>query len=149
MRTQVLLLATALACLGSASTLGCAFGEFRPGDPFQREYSLEEAQKAYSDSIRWGRFEDASAFFDPESRKDFLAVLPQLKAVRFSDWEAKHWELDEELRETTIEVTYKAHSSLMPIETEVFETQKWTRTGRGNAWSLRSSFRDLDRLAAN
>ena len=76
-------------------------------------------------------------------------MLPQLRAVRFSDWEAKQWEIDKELRETTIEVTYKAHSSLMPIETEVHESQTWTRTGRGNAWSLRSRFRDLDRLAVN
>jgi hypothetical protein len=149
MRLNVLLLVTALACISSVSTLGCAFGEFRPNDPFQRQYALEEAQKVYTDSIRWGRYEDAQQFVDPEVRDEFNTLLKTLKSVRFSEWEADHWELDEELRETTIEVTYTGYSNRMPIEMKIHETQVWKRSGRGNAWSLRTSFRDLDRFASN
>ena len=34
---------------------GCAFGEFRPDDPFARQYALEDAHKAYTNYVRWNK----------------------------------------------------------------------------------------------
>jgi hypothetical protein len=137
----------AVACL--IGSLGCAFGEFRPEDPFQRKYSLETAHKIYTDAVRWSKLDEASQFIAVDHRKDFIALMPTFDQIRFSDWESLPFDLDEELREATIEVTYKGYSMSMPLEVSIHETQTWSREGRGNAWTLRSSFRDLDRLAGS
>jgi len=42
------------------SSLGCSFGEVHFDDPFDREYSLGEAQHRYTTLVRFGDFERAS-----------------------------------------------------------------------------------------
>ncbi len=146
---QTLLLAIPLSLLLAAGNLGCAFGELRPKDPFDRQYSLQASHKSYTDLVRWSKFQQAATFVDGESRDAFLSAMPDFAEVRFTDWRADAWQLDEDLRETTIEVTYKGYSLTSPIEVDVHESQHWTRSGRANSWSVRSSFSGLDRLAGN
>jgi hypothetical protein len=147
LRTPLLL--APLALLVVAGGVGCAFGEFRLSDPFDRQYSLEERQKIYSDLVRWSKFEEAAKFVDPETRRSFLAAMPDFAEVRFTDWEAAPWELDDKHRTATIEVTYKGYSMSSPIEVAVIERQAWVREGTGNNWSVRSGFTGLERLAGN
>jgi hypothetical protein len=149
MQTTALRLMSVLVVAGLFGSLGCAFGEFRPEDPFQRKYSLETAHKIYTDAVRWSKIEEASVFIVDDEKKQFIAMMPKFDQVRFSEWESLPFDLDEELREATIEVTYKGYSMSVPLEVSIHETQTWSREGRGNAWTLRSSFRDLDRLAGN
>ncbi|NHZ73549.1 MAG: hypothetical protein GWP16_03660 [Nitrospirae bacterium] len=141
---QTALLLVPLTMLLTASSFGCAFGEIRPKDPLDRQYTLEAAHKNYTDLVRWSKFEEAAGFMDSESRTAFLSAMPDFNEVRFTDWKAKPWELDEELRETTIEVTYKGYSMRSPIEVAVQESQHWSRSGRSNDWNVSSSFEGLD-----
>jgi hypothetical protein len=118
----------------------CANGEFRPNDPFDRELALEDKQKAYTDYVRWSKFDEAAAFVVVEERSAFLRAMPDFKEMRFSDWELAPYELDEELRNTEIKVTYTGYSLRSPIEVEMIEIQKWTRVGNGSDWTVKSSF---------
>jgi hypothetical protein len=143
---MILVLSLAIA----ATSVGCAFGEIRPDDVFQRQYSLEEMQKRYTDLVRWSKFDEAAGFMEEENRQIFVQAMPDFKDVRFSDYEVLPWELeDDEMRHATIEVTYTGYSMRVPIEIEIHETQTWTRTGRGNHWTVESSFIDLEDLAGS
>lgn len=139
-----------ILCLGLVvlGQFGCAFGEFRPNDPFRHEYELELSQKRYSDLVRWSKFDEAATFVAPEDRRAFRERMPEFKEVRFTDYSTSAWQLDEEKRNTVIEVTYTGYSMRTPIEVEVHETQTWTRSEKGNTWTVVSEFKDLDRLAA-
>ena len=138
----------AITTLTVISSFGCAFGEFRPDDPFKRQYSLELAQKRYSDLVRWSKFEEAALFVDAEEREAYRSRMPDFREVRFTEHETSPWMLDEEMRNVVIEVTYRGYSMRTPIELEVHETQTWSREGKGNDWKVVSEFKDLDRLAS-
>jgi hypothetical protein len=146
--SRPLYVALILALLAGMGPLACAFGEFRPDDPFQRQHTLSEQQKSYTDYVRWSKFEEASHFVEAADRAAFVAAMPNFDDVRFTDWEAAPWAMaDEEKRTATIEVTYKGYGTRTLIELSVHETQEWSRTN-GNNWTVKSTFRDLDRLAA-
>lgn len=139
-----------LACLAALAS-GCAFGEFRPNDPFKRQFSLEDKHKEYSDYVRWSKFEAAASFVHEEQRESFLSQMPDFDMVRFTDWDAEPWEFEdeEEKNKAVIKVTYRGYSMRSPIEVKVIETQTWEREGKGNNWIVRPTFRNLDRLAAH
>jgi len=132
-----------------ASPLACAFGEFRPHDPFNRQLSLEEAQKRYTELVRWSKFDEAAGFVEQSARAAFLAAMPNFGRVRFTDYETRPWKLDEEKRHTTIEVTYTGYAMNSPLTVAVHEKQEWKREGHSNQWKVQPSFSDLDRLAGS
>jgi len=150
MRNAALLSTLLLAIVAVASGTGCAFGELRPDDPFKRQFSLEDAQKEYTDFVRWSKFQEAAAYVAPEDRKAFFARMPDFDVLRFTDWESRPWEFEdqEEKNKAIIEVTYRGYSMRTPFEVKVTETQTWTRTGSGNSWTVHSEFQNLDRFAA-
>ena len=80
--------AVAALALALVTLSGCAFGEFRPDDPFKRQFSLEDQHKAYTDFVRWSKFEEAASFVHVESRTAFLDEMPEFDEVRFTDWDA-------------------------------------------------------------
>ena len=129
----------------AGGSLGCAFGEFRPHDPLQREYSLEEMQKRYTDLIRFSNFEMAVGFVEREHRKAFIHAMPHEDDLRFLDYETDPFVLNDEMNESTIEVVYTAYSPWTLRQIEVYETQEWSRTeGMGNNWTVRSTFFGLE-----
>jgi hypothetical protein len=135
------LVGVVIACGG----LACAFGEFRPSDPMGREFSLSEAHKAYSDAVRWSKFDEASGFIAPDQRTAYLAQMPDFAAGRFTDWTAGAWEFDDPETRTraTIKVTYRGYAMDNPIEFKVSEQQTWSREDRGNNWQVESKFTGL------
>jgi hypothetical protein len=130
------------AGLGLAS--GCAFGEFRPEDPFRRQYSLEDAHRDYTNNVRWSKFGEASKYVDPELRDEFLERAPRFQDFRFTDWEGTPVVLDEEKRASTIRVTYTGYRMSTLIETPVEEVQEWYREGEMNEWRVRPSFQSAE-----
>lgn len=135
-RWTLALLALSMLAFG----LGCAFGEFRPKDPFKRKYTLELAQHDYTNYVRWSHYEKAAAFVDKEMRDEWRRTFPDVRDVRFTDWSSGPIELDEEKKTSTIEVTYLAFATNSVIELEVVETQEWFRDSVSNQWQVRPSF---------
>lgn len=132
----------------ATSALGCAFGEFRPNDPFDREWSLEQAQHRYTTLVRFGDFDRASEFVAEDEREAFMDRMDALDEARFTDYDSDPVELDEEMQTATIEVVYTIYTPSIPFEFEVTETQVWSRDGLTNNWRVRTLFEGLQNLAA-
>lgn len=143
---RVLVAVIALALFGG---LGCANGEFRFGDPFDREMTLSEAQHQYTILIRWSEFQKAGTYVSEDERDAFLDRMDQVEDARFTDYESGEVELDDDHETATIEVTYTVYTPNSPYELEVQETQEWTRSGVGNKWQVSSTFEGLQQLAFN
>ena len=138
-----------LASLWLVVISGCAFGEFRPTDPFDRKWTLEQAQHRYTVLVRFSEFEKARSFVIDEDRDDFVRRMQALEDAHFTDYESESVELDDEKQSAVIKVTYTVYTASMPYEVEVEEIQEWRRDGMTNDWRVRSTFRDLAKLAAN
>ena len=137
----------ALLAFASLTTLGCAFGEIRWQDPFQREYSLELAQDDYTQLVRWSEFKKASLFVHPDLNKEFLRSAPSFKELRFTDYESGPIDMQEGMDKVVVEVTYTAYSVAHLLEVEIHETQTWERDGVRNTWQVRPSFEGMEKLA--
>jgi hypothetical protein len=133
-----------------AGALGCAGGEIRLKDPFDREYSLDMLQHRYTVLIRWSDFQKAKSFVAKDEQDAFLERMKVFEEARFTDYESDPVELDDELQKATVKVTYTFYLPSSPFELEVHEIQEWTRDGMRNAWQVHSIFEDLPpELAAN
>ncbi|MCR9093818.1 MAG: hypothetical protein NXI30_06360 [bacterium] len=137
-----------LVALVLAST-GCAFGEFRPTDPFDRQLSLDRAQHRYTVLVRFSDFARAGAFVAEEHREEFARRMKALDDARFTDYDSESVELDEEKEKATVRVTYTIYTPSLPYEVEVAEIQEWSRDGMGNNWRVVSTFEGLQQLVAN
>lgn len=146
LRRMLLLVLT--ASLGLAS-FGCAFGEIRLDDPFDREETLTNAQHRYTTLVRFSEFQKARSFVAEDEREEFIRRMKLLEDARFTDFESEEIELDSGKDHATIRVTYTIYTSWLPYEVEVEETQEWSRDGITNGWRVRSSFEGLKKLALN
>jgi len=131
------------------ASLGCANGEIRIGDPFDREVTLEEAQHRYTVLVRWSDFQRAKNFVAKAERDAFVQRMKALDEARFTDYESDTIELDDEKQAATIRVVYTLYLPSSPYEVEIAETQVWTRDGVSNAWRVDSTFDALHGVAAN
>ncbi len=123
--------------------LGCAFGELRWDDPLKRRFTLEDAQRQYTEYVRWSAFDKASSYVEPEAREEYLASVPSSKELRFTEYEFAPVELDEEKGEATIQVTYAPYHPTLLSEMQVTEVQRWRRHGKGNNWRVTPTFSGL------
>ncbi len=141
----------AALALSTALTLvlGCANGEFRPKDPFDRALTFNEAQHRYTVLVRWSEFQKAKAFVSKDHREKFIADMKAFKHARFTDFESEDVDLDEEKQKATVHVTYTLYLPSTPYELEIVETQQWSRTGMGNTWNVESRFEGEPKMAAN
>ena len=56
-------------------------------DPLDRRGEFKEAQTQFTQYVRWGEFQEASKFVDPELREEFMTFAPEFSDLRFSDYE--------------------------------------------------------------
>jgi hypothetical protein len=132
-----------------AGGFGCADGEIRLGDPFDREHTLTESQHKYTVFVRWADFEKARSFVAVEDRDSFMEQTKILEGAHFTEWDSEPVDIDTEKEAATVRVTYKLYTASSPYEVEIIETQEWTRSGVGNNWSVYSTFEGLQQLASN
>ncbi len=144
-RRIALLLAGALLWTGA---FGCANGEIRLGDPFDRGQTLEHAQHRYTVLMRWTDFQRAKGFVAKEDREAFIERTKNLADARFTDYESESVELGDDHQSATVRVTYSLYLPHSPYEMEVIETQTWSRKGVGNQWTVHSVFEGLPEIAA-
>ena len=138
-----------IAGLVATTMLGCAFGEIRPDDPFDRELTLDRAQHRYTTLVRFSHFEKAKKFIRTEQQDEFMDRMRALEEARFTDFVDDGVELSEDHRSASVKVTYTIYTPSMPFEFEVVEYQEWSREGAGNDWRVWSRFEGLSKLAAN
>ena len=127
-------LAAALLFLALA---GCV----SPTDPFGRQDALEDAQKKYTELIRWGDVEQAVAYVDPEQAESFLVLAGSMSNLRITDFEIG--EIDFGHEDAHVTVIYRGYSVTEFVERSAREKQEWHRDGMDNEWRVRSDFHDV------
>lgn len=111
-------------------------------DPLGHRDALEDAQKRYTDLIRWRDAERAAIFVDPEMRKDFLEQAGELENLEISDYELGDLEFGDGDETATIDVTYRGYSLSHLVERKIRVTQEWHRD-EGNTWLVRPDLEDV------
>ena len=112
-------------------------------DPLDRRGQFEETQEAFTQYVRWGRFEEASRFVDPEMREQFMSCAPEFSDLRFSDYEITEIDMGEGLKSASVQVRYTGYRLSMPVEKTVSLTEEWTRDEATGAWTVKP---DIEKL---
>ena len=110
-------------------------------DPWTHEYNLENAQLAYTQSMRWGKCEQASQWIAPADRPRFFREAEQLQDVRISEYDIGELEMADGGKSATVRVSYRVYDMRTLIEREVRETQEWSFAENG--WQVRSKIGSL------
>lgn len=132
----------ALPAFALLATLGCAGSLL---DFNAQDKALEEAQQRYTELVRWGEIEGASAYVDPAISADFLVAADRLRDVRFTDFENGQLHFGDDSNTATVDVVYRAYSVKTLVEKRFREHQVWYReASAGNDWRVRP---DLDAIA--
>ena len=127
-----------LGCIGTLAS-----------DPMGRKYSLENAQREYTEAIRWGQFDQAASFVVPEAREEFHSFAEAFEAIRITDYKIGRIVLDEEKKSATVNVTYRGYREGAFVEKPLREVQEWIRES-GNEWWVRPEMSSLvDPLRSN
>lgn len=140
---------TILVIALGANALACADGEFRFGDPFDRELTLSQAQHRYTVLVRWTEFQKARKFVAVDDRDAFMDQMKKLEDARITSYESSPVDLDKGKKTSSIDVVYTLYTPSLPYEIEITEHQEWSRNGVGNAWSVVSTFEGLQQFASN
>jgi len=125
------------------TALGCATSIF--DTTRSKENALEEAQRKYTELVRWGEIESASAYVDPEVSEAFIDAPAQFKDIRFTDFESGPLQFGEDSETATVSVVYRAYSTRSLVEKRFVEHQEWYREADSeNIWRVRPN---LDSVA--
>jgi hypothetical protein len=125
------------ALLGFAlfAAFGCASSLF---DFTGKEKALEEAQSRYTELMRWGEIEGASAYVDPALATEFLVTAERFKHIRFTEFKSGPLRFGEDSKTATVNVVYHAYSTKTLVEKQFREHQEWYREeSAGNDWRVR------------
>jgi hypothetical protein len=130
--------------LALSLTLLLSQGCVSPKDPMGHRDALKDAQKHYTNLIRWGDAEHAAEFVDPELRDKFLAHAEDLETLSISDYEVGEIEYADDDTTARVQVTYRGYSLTQFVERKVRVTQEWRRVS-GNDWRVHP---DIDAVVA-
>ena len=121
--------------------MGCA-STF--ADPTGRQTALENAQRRYTQLVRWGEIKRASVYVEPDFREEFLTYEPFFEQIRFTDTDTEEVNLDPSEETASVEVSYRAYSLATFQEKRILETQEWTRyDGMQNNWLVRPEIAEI------
>ena len=103
-------------------------------DPMGYRAAFDDTQRQYTQAIRWGVIEKATAFVDPSLRESFLAQQPAFDNLRITDFSIG--EVDYRGDTAQVTVSYETYSLDSPVERKIREEQSWHR--EGGRWLVRT-----------
>ncbi len=106
-------------------------------DPLDRRGQFEDTQERFTQYIRWGKFEEAARFVDPEMREEFMSCAPEFSDLRFSDYEINQVAIQEGVKSASVDVRYTAYRLSLPVERTVALTEEWTRDEATGVWTVK------------
>lgn len=117
--------------------VGCLLGAcVSPTDPLGREDALVDAQRKYTELIRWGDVEFAVQYVVPEMREDFLRLAKTMAHLRITDYEIGEIRFGE--RSADVTVVYRGYDVTQALERSAREHQEWVRESYQNSsWQVR------------
>ena len=121
--------------LALLATLGCAGSLF---DFLGKERALEDAQRKYTELVRWGEIDSASFYVDPAIADAYLDTAELFQDIRFTDFESGKLQFGEGSDTATVNVVYHAYSTKTLVEKTFRERQEWYREADAdNEWRVR------------
>ena len=102
--------------------------------PLNKKGKFEVAQKRYTTNIRYGLYDEALGFVEPEQQPRFREAMDELREVRFSDYRIESIEMNPARTEATAHVTLRGYWLSSPFEQEVRAVQKWRRAAPTQNW---------------
>ena len=129
----------------SFCSAGCVWPLFAEmaKDPMGRTNALDNAQRKYTNAVRWGDIEQAAQLVHPELREEFLSYEGEFDGIRVTDFEVGELVFEEGSEKATVRVTYHAYSLASMLEKEVKEVQRWERLSHKNDWVVRPQLAGL------
>jgi hypothetical protein len=125
------------------ATLGCASSLFGDSD---KQSALVDAQRKYTELVRWGEIESASFYVDPAIAGDYLDTAQLFEDIRFTDFESGAPQFGEGSNTATVNVVYHAYSNKTLIEKTYRERQEWYREADAdNDWRVRPNLAAMAR----
>jgi hypothetical protein len=112
-------------------------------DPLDRRGEFKNTQTKFTQYVRWGRFQEAAEFVDPELREEFMSFAPEFSDLRFSDYEITRVDIEEGLQSASVDVRYKGYLLNMPFERSVDLTEEWTRDESTGVWTVKLDIKKL------
>ena len=112
-------------------------------DPLDRRGAFEDTQERFTQYVRWGKFEEASQYVDPEMREQFMTFAPEFSDLRFSDYEINRIEIQDGLQSATVHVRFTGYRLSMPFERSVDLTEEWTRDESTGVWTVKLDIKKL------
>ena len=117
------------------ATLGCAGNPFGDSD---KQSALEDAQRRYTELVRWGEIDSASFYIDPAIASEYLDTAQLFEDIRFTDFESGALQFGEGSNTATVNVVYHAYSTKTLVEKTFRERQEWYREASAdNDWRVR------------
>jgi hypothetical protein len=139
--TNMRLAMTIALAVATFAVLGCA-GTF--SNPSGKKNALEESQRRYTELVRWGEIERASAFVDPEVVDAFLDQAVKIQNIRFTDFESGPPRYADGNDSASVTVVYHAYSLKTLVEKQLREKQEWYRDGGpANNWRVRPALHEI------
>ena len=142
MRFPVLLLALS-ACLlagcGAVLLQGAAVATY----PLDKKGTFEEVQHRYTSNIRFGLFEEAKPFVEPELQPRFQEEISRLRELRFSHSSTESIDINPARTEATAVVRFRGYWLSSPFEQEMRIVQRWRRQVPTQNWYVTPDFDSL------
>jgi len=117
----------------------------RSWDLLDRRGDFETSQRQYTQSIRWGAFDQARGFVAKDTIERWDSSRPLLANVRFTDYAMQSNEFNIEKMTATVRVTYNGYKVNSLVERTVEEKQEWFKDPVTGHWQVRP---DLTLLSA-
>ena len=115
-----------LACLALVAAAGCAA---RPNTT----EDLAGEVRAYSEGVRWRRYEDAAAKLPPALREAFLDAHDELDEDLFvDDYEIARLKLHRDRNSAIVQVKYTWHLDSVGVVHDTVVEQRWRRHGKAS-----------------
>ena len=112
-------------------------------DPLDRRGAFKETQTKFTQYVRWGKFEQAGRFVDPELREEFMSYAPTFSDLRFSEYEITRVDIKDGVKSASVDVRITAYRLSMPFERSVDLTEEWTRDDATGVWTVKVDIRKL------
>ena len=106
-------------------------------DPLNRRSRFEDTQARFTQYIRWGKFEEAARFVDPEMREEFMSCAPEFSDLRFSDYEISEVAIQDGVMSASVDVRFTAYRLSLPVERTVALTEEWSRDEATGVWTVK------------
>jgi len=138
MRFLIPLLALSTCLLGGCAVLmqGAAVATY----PLDKKGTFAEAQHRYTTNIRFGLFEDAKPFVEPQLQPRFQEAMTRFRELRLSDYSTESIDINAGRTQATAVVLFRGYSLSSPFEREIRVVQQWRRQVPTQNWYVTPDF---------